>query len=62
MPFGGAGHLSDQIVHALGAELWDYGAELCTLSVTYPILVFVPSIIHNLARAAYSHNGFHKLS
>ena len=37
MPFGGAGHLSDQIFHAPGAKLWHYATELCTLSVTYPL-------------------------
>ena len=32
-------------------------------AITYRLLpVFVPLIIHNLARADYSHNGFHKLS
>ena len=86
MPFGGAGHLSDQIFHAPRSQAWHYAAELRTLSVTYPLCgsaltdttdnpsemcplktyrllpVFVPLIIHNLTRAAYSPNGFHKLS
>ena len=37
MPFGGAGHLGDQIFHPPGARLWHYAAELHTLSVTYPL-------------------------
>ena len=37
MPFGGAGHLSDQIFHASEAKLWHYAAVLCTLSVIYPL-------------------------
>ena len=37
MPFGGAGHLGDQIFHAPGARLWHYAAELHTLLVTYPL-------------------------
>ena len=35
MPFGGAGHLGDQIFHVPRARLWHYAAELRTLSVTY---------------------------
>ena len=37
MPFSGAGHLSDQIFHAPGANFWHYIAELCALSFTYPL-------------------------
>ena len=37
MPFGGAGHIGDQIFHAPGARLWHYAAELRTLSGTYPL-------------------------
>ena len=39
MPFGGAGHLSDQIFHAPEAKLWYYATELRTLLVTYPLCV-----------------------
>ena len=34
-------------------------SEMCPLKL---LPVFVQSIIHNLTRAAYSSNGFHKLS
>ena len=34
---GAASHLGDQIFHAHGAKLWYYAAELCTLSVKYPL-------------------------
>ena len=47
MPFGGAGHLGDHIFYAPEAKpfgtmplepgFWHYAAELCTLSVTYPL-------------------------
>ena len=37
-------------------------SEMCPLKLTDILPVFVPSIIHNLAKAAYSPNGFHKLS
>ena len=37
MPFGGSGHLSDQIFHALEAKHRHNAAELRTLSVTYPL-------------------------
>ena len=36
--------------------------EMCPLKLTDFCLFFVPSMIHNLTRAAYSPNGFHKLS
>ena len=35
--FGRVGHLSDSIFHASEAKHWHYAAELCTLSVTYPL-------------------------
>ena len=34
---GRAGHLSDQIFHAPRSQVWHYGTELRTLSVTYPL-------------------------
>ena len=38
-------------------------SEMCSLRRTDSCLyIFVPSIIHNLTRVAYSPNGFHKLS
>ena len=37
--FGRAGHQSDQIFHASGGKLWQYTAELRTLSVTYSLCV-----------------------
>ena len=36
MPFGGVGHLGDQIFHSTGAKPWHHAAELRTLSITYP--------------------------
>ena len=38
MPIGGAGHLSDQIYHAIWANLFlQYAAELRTILVTHPL-------------------------
>ena len=78
MPFGEAGHLSDLIFHAPRSQALalcrtlSVTYPLCGSALTgiwymptktYILLpVFVPSIIHNLTRAAYSPNGFHKLS
>ena len=36
--------------------------EMCPLKLVGFLSVFVPLIIHNLTRAAYSPNGFHKQS
>ena len=37
MPFGGAGHLGDQIWHTPWSQALSYPAELRTLSVAYPL-------------------------
>ena len=43
MPFGGAGHLADQIFHAPEAKSWHFAAELCTLSGTDSLRDSVPT-------------------
>ena len=44
------------------ANTTDNLSELCPLKLPDFSLFFVPLIIHNLTRAVYSPNGFHKLS
>ena len=44
------------------AQLVPTPDEMYPLKLKDVCLFFVPSIIHNLTRAAYSPNGFHKLS